>query len=868
MPASILNLKFKGNKSFVAFSNLGDSDSLTKTWKVCTKVASYLEQGQRLENLSWRLWHLQNLIVESDNAKSKREFKKLSKVMGDKLDKEKGRAIEELEAPDFKLNPAAEKLRQRAEEKERSRFEAAQHSGSGRPLKRMQFTFSVDQPANQLGEPSSQFRDTILRRTRPATRASAHAQGADDAAPPEGNDKDPPSLTHFGRKPSPPPTPADDDAAAVHTASGLSAYGQSWNDNGSTLRFPTLFTNDFGPAALLFPQPSLANPLSYGEDTSSRAIANERFQILRPTIELPLDEILKDVSRSDSPDGWSSGDSSISSGAGAGAYTQDDVEMRNATAENGLRLPPMSRSAREVLPMTIHPAQVSPLPLPLPTSATPPARPTKPALTVKTDRAGSRANGPSATASAINSSALLSGVSSTAPGGVKAECSNCGATHTPLWRRGLNDELNCNACGLYCKLHKRPRPKSMRNQHGEGRHQAAPRNDSADSMGEPAQCYNCHTMATPLWRKDDEGKTVCNAFKLHGSARPISMKSDIIRKRSRHDARRVSGETPSASPGASRRASPSAAQQMSPTLAPDSSTVQPAYNYSQEDYDFAGPQSELMGALGGDPHSNGVFSTSGHFDNSFVYNPHAFPGPYNPELLQRSAYYGDSADAAGAEEDRLSKRRRMSIDSASEPPSSTASYSSYATETSSATTASRSSFDMGAAYAYPPFSAGGAHGGGGGGGGGGNGTGTLRAGAFWHPPMLPQTADKSPAAFVHPPMLPASEEFPMDFLHPPMQVPGEERDLFASYLHPPMVAGEDSPMAPMSALHPHPPMLPSETFFKHPQAQAHQQQQQQAQQQQQHKQEQAHAHAGYYEQNFGLVGGYNNRGFNAWAKEF
>ncbi|THH01991.1 hypothetical protein EW145_g6821, partial [Phellinidium pouzarii] len=152
MPASILNLKFKGNKSFVAFSNLGDSDSLTKTWKVCTKVASYLEQGQRLENLSWRLWYLQNLMVESDNARSKREFKKLSKVMSDKLDKEKGRAIEELAAPDFKLNPAAEKLRLRAEEKERSRLEAATHAGTGRPLNRMQFTFAVDQPAGQLGE--------------------------------------------------------------------------------------------------------------------------------------------------------------------------------------------------------------------------------------------------------------------------------------------------------------------------------------------------------------------------------------------------------------------------------------------------------------------------------------------------------------------------------------------------------------------------------------------------------------------------------------------------------------------------------------------------------------------------------------------
>ena len=61
--------------------------------QVCTKVASFLEQGQRLENLSWRLWHLQNLMVDTDNAKSKREFRKLSKCMSDKLDKEKGRCV-------------------------------------------------------------------------------------------------------------------------------------------------------------------------------------------------------------------------------------------------------------------------------------------------------------------------------------------------------------------------------------------------------------------------------------------------------------------------------------------------------------------------------------------------------------------------------------------------------------------------------------------------------------------------------------------------------------------------------------------------------------------------------------------------------
>ena len=32
-------------------------------------------------------------MVDSDNARSKREFKRLSKHMGDKLDKEKGRHV-------------------------------------------------------------------------------------------------------------------------------------------------------------------------------------------------------------------------------------------------------------------------------------------------------------------------------------------------------------------------------------------------------------------------------------------------------------------------------------------------------------------------------------------------------------------------------------------------------------------------------------------------------------------------------------------------------------------------------------------------------------------------------------------------------
>lgn len=77
---------------FASFISVGESGPEKRTHRqVCTKVASYLEQGSRLENLSWRLWHLQSLMVDSDNAKSKREFRRLSRSMGDKLDREKGR---------------------------------------------------------------------------------------------------------------------------------------------------------------------------------------------------------------------------------------------------------------------------------------------------------------------------------------------------------------------------------------------------------------------------------------------------------------------------------------------------------------------------------------------------------------------------------------------------------------------------------------------------------------------------------------------------------------------------------------------------------------------------------------------------------
>ena len=53
----------------------------------------------------------------------------------------------------------------------------------------------------------------------------------------------------------------------------------------------------------------------------------------------------------------------------------------------------------------------------------------------------------------------------------------------------------------------------------------------------PTTCTNCFTQTTPLWRRNPEGQPLCNAcglfLKLHGVVRPLSLKTDVIKKRNR-----------------------------------------------------------------------------------------------------------------------------------------------------------------------------------------------------------------------------------------------------------------------------------------------------------------------------------------------
>ncbi|KAG6059554.1 hypothetical protein E4U32_003936 [Claviceps aff. humidiphila group G2b] len=67
--------------------------------------------------------------------------------------------------------------------------------------------------------------------------------------------------------------------------------------------------------------------------------------------------------------------------------------------------------------------------------------------------------------------------------------------------------------------------------------QAAGGAGNQNDGGAPTTCTNCFTQTTPLWRRNPEGQPLCNAcglfLKLHGVVRPLSLKTDVIKKRNR-----------------------------------------------------------------------------------------------------------------------------------------------------------------------------------------------------------------------------------------------------------------------------------------------------------------------------------------------
>ncbi|CAJ0932937.1 unnamed protein product, partial [Mesorhabditis belari] len=65
-----------------------------------------------------------------------------------------------------------------------------------------------------------------------------------------------------------------------------------------------------------------------------------------------------------------------------------------------------------------------------------------------------------------------------------------------------------------------------------------------------SRCSNCNTTKTTAWRRDFEGKLVCNAcglyYRLHRTHRPVHMRKDFIQQRFRRRDRNEDSTSPSA----------------------------------------------------------------------------------------------------------------------------------------------------------------------------------------------------------------------------------------------------------------------------------------------------------------------------------
>jgi hypothetical protein len=81
-------------------ATLENEEDVVETWKVCTKVKDLLENGRRLENLSWRLWHSPNPDVLLNRLN--RQFDQLNMKQKDR----KGEWKEPSAEPKERVSPA------------------------------------------------------------------------------------------------------------------------------------------------------------------------------------------------------------------------------------------------------------------------------------------------------------------------------------------------------------------------------------------------------------------------------------------------------------------------------------------------------------------------------------------------------------------------------------------------------------------------------------------------------------------------------------------------------------------------------------------------------------------------------------------
>ncbi|KAJ2306007.1 hypothetical protein IWW55_001657 [Coemansia sp. RSA 2706] len=466
-------LKIKGTKLFSPFDEIEDVGDLSTLWRVCTKVKDSLENGSRLENLSWRLWHLHQTLEARGKGK---DYRKLSPATTKQLEKT-------IRRPQFSQpKPMQIKVRlgKSSERAEGSSSARAKHTApappeSGHDAAAMNARKRTRSPSDSRSGSAAMAKGTSAASAAhppSAAGASESASRTDSAADSSQSPPDLPASPTAVPGPGDPARAEQTDASPVTNIAAAAAVVGTGPSH--TVAAPTTAseaqpgTSAPGPAD----EVHASDFMSFGPSS----FLSNGFDLDAPQIEITLDDIFS-ASSAD----WSQfGFASLANSQALGMAIPEYGGAGGAAAGNGA------------------PGMWNGMPYPGPMPAGAP-------YNMMGQEPPKEHDGPI--------------------------CHNCGVTSTPLWRRSVDDTLLCNACGLYYKLHRTHRPKSLRT--------SSARRDGVDDNTPKTVCSNCKTTNTPLWRRDEAGQPLCNAcglyYKLHKENRPIALKSDVIRKRQRHD---------------------------------------------------------------------------------------------------------------------------------------------------------------------------------------------------------------------------------------------------------------------------------------------------------------------------------------------
>ncbi|CAG8441918.1 6490_t:CDS:2 [Ambispora leptoticha] len=592
-------LKIKGNRAFSMLSSIENEADLSKTWRLMTKVKDALEYGKRLENLSWRLWFMHHQMVHDPKTQSK--FRRLSSLTTKKLDTEKSTHLSKLAAPIYRPRQEGHHDNSRRGRNRRNNHGGAggngsngNHSNNKRPqgISTSGKKAGANSQKNTLKDKSGiSTGNNIATKVEPTT-AIASVEDMSRDLNSEGQQQSMNNYSIVSKD-------NDEDEVMIDnttmsndlTVSDSNSLNDSYAFDINVMDVENM-TSDNVIDENISPLTRASDSLdeennditaSYTSDQESDSVLRlpdlERDTVLRlpgqfvgfdtyvylnparnaPTMELDMSTMhnrFPEFSSSESSEPTSPtgefefyNNSMLSVTAADGGIGQQSSSgiQSNLTYQIGEQLVGTSSSGihsavyvprnHNHSPTTdINSSLMTALNSGLSSSNVNNLSANNLMGGSQTVNSSNSPNRQTTTATSTSSSTTSSATTSenrpkkTHSSGDQ-QCFNCGVTSTPLWRRSANDELLCNACGLYLKLHKMARPKTMKPH--------IVRKDAREDESTQPVCSNCGTMTTPLWRRDEEGQTLCNAcglyFKLHHEKRPLSMKTDVIKKRQRYE---------------------------------------------------------------------------------------------------------------------------------------------------------------------------------------------------------------------------------------------------------------------------------------------------------------------------------------------